>query len=204
MRQPVISIVYHDDTGHTTNLAKIIGGHLSCLGAWIHLVDVKESASKIKLIHDSDLLLFGAPTRFGNVSSGFQRFMESTIEFWYRQPWKDKLAAGFTLSGSCSDDKPNTLMSLCLFAARHAMIWVSQGILPRFMHGEQTDGQNRLASYLGLMVQCSGEDGEPEFPPGDLLTAELFARRLYAVTVNYLNNDKNEQQSTGKGAQRAE
>jgi len=44
--------------------------------------------------------------------------------------WKDKIAAGFTNSGSRSGDKLATLIQLALFAARHGMHWINLGLPP--------------------------------------------------------------------------
>ena len=69
--------------------------------------------------------------------------------------------------------------------------------MPRFCNDEQTEGQNRLGSYLGLMVQS--DNGKELLPPqsGDILTTELFAKRILDVTVNFktieLNNFQKQQ-----------
>jgi multimeric flavodoxin WrbA len=112
--------------------------------------------------------------------------MEATGCFWYRQLWKDKLAAAFTISSSAGGDKLNTLSSIFLFAAQHSMHWISLGVLPRYLNDEQTDGQNRQASYIGLMAQCDNSHTTVSpLHPGDQLTAELFAHRLLAVTTQF-------------------
>lgn len=187
MEKGNISIVYHSQQGHTKQVAQILAQSMSSELTGVNLVDVEDVATNMELLHESDTIIFGCPTYFGNVSADFKQFMERTGKFWYKQLWKDKLAAGFTLSSTTNGDKLNTLISLSLFAAQHSMLWISQGILPRFCNDEQTDGQNRLASYLGLMVQCAnGSDVQP-LHPGDLLTIELFAQRIVDITLKYKN-----------------
>lgn len=187
MEKGNISIVYHSQQGHTKQVAQILAQSMSSELTDVNLVDVEDVATNMELLHESDTIIFGCPTYFGNVSADFKQFMERTGKFWYKQLWKDKLAAGFTLSSTTNGDKLNTLISLSLFAAQHSMLWISQGILPRFCNDEQTDGQNRLASYLGLMVQCAnGSDVQP-LHPGDLLTIELFAQRIVDITLKYKN-----------------
>lgn len=187
MEKGNISIVYHSQQGHTKQVAQILAQSMSSELTDVNLVDVEDVATNMELLHESDTIIFGCPTYFGNVSADFKQFMERTGKFWYKQLWKDKLAAGFTLSSTTNGDKLNTLISLSLFAAQHSMLWISQGILPRFCNDEQTDGQNRLASYLGLMVQCTnGSDVQP-LHPGDLLTIELFAQRIVDITLKYKN-----------------
>jgi NAD(P)H dehydrogenase (quinone) len=46
------------------------------------------------------------------------------------QRWADKLAAGFTNSGSQNGDKQNTLLQFVTFAAQHGMLWVNLGQMP--------------------------------------------------------------------------
>jgi multimeric flavodoxin WrbA len=187
MEKGIISIVYHSQEGHTRQVAKILAQQLETEATEVNLIHVDEALEKMELLHESDTIIFGCPTYFGNVSGAFKQFMESTGKFWYKQRWKDKLAAAFTLSSTSNGDKLNTLTSLALFAAQHSMLWISQGILPRFINDEQTEGQNRMASYLGLMVQCS--NGKEVRPPhsGDLLTIELFAQRIVDITLKYKN-----------------
>ncbi|HJW17626.1 MAG TPA: flavodoxin family protein [Flavisolibacter sp.] len=195
MQKAIISIVYHSQYGHTEQAAIQLADLLEANQVEVNAISVGEVYSKWQLLHDSDMIVFGCPTLFGNVSSGFKTFMEETGAFWYRQLWKNKLAAGFTVSSTSGGDKLNTLQSIALFAAQHSMHWVSLGVLPRFLNDHQTDGQNRLASYLGLMMQTDNAQKQvASFHSGDLLTMELFAKRLTEVTtqfkkLNTIDND---------------
>ncbi|MBI3239672.1 MAG: flavodoxin family protein, partial [Flavobacteriia bacterium] len=105
-------------------------------------------------------------------------------KFWYKQLWKDKLAAGFTNSSTLNGDKLNTLQQLSIFAAQHSMIWISTGILPTFENDRQTASPNALASYLGLMT-LSDNAIETVNPPSDLETAYLFGQRIARITKQF-------------------
>lgn len=187
MEQAIISIVYHSGRGHTKQIAEILAKNLQSPVSQVHLVNVEEAKGLFHLLHQSDTIVFGSPTYFGNVSAGFKQFMELTGGFWYNQVWKDKLATGFTVSSTRNGDKLNTLIALSLFAAQHSMQWISQGILPRYCNNEQTDGQNRMASYLGLMIQSDNGREVTAPHPGDILTTELFAKRILDVTLQFKN-----------------
>ena len=187
MQQVVISVVYHSRQGHTRQIAEILAGNLRSEISCVHLIHVDEAEDQLNLLHRSDTIVFGCPTYFGNVSAGFKQFMEMTGRFWYNQTWKDKLATGFTVSSTRSGDKLNTLVSLSIFAAQHSMQWISQGIMPRFCNSEQTDGQNRLGSYLGLMIHSDNAQELHGPHPGDILTTELFAERILDVTLKFKN-----------------
>ena len=45
----------------------------------------------------------------GGPAAQFKAFADATGERWYRGAWRDKLAAGFTVSSGPSGDKLNTL-----------------------------------------------------------------------------------------------
>ncbi len=184
--QPVISIVYHSAKQCTKRVAELLAAAIPAGDIQVCLLSTEEAIAGIERLHSSNTIVFGCMASFGTVSAGFKKFMEATAGFWYQQTWKDKLAAGFTCSSTVSGDKLNALDTLFHFAAQHSMQWISLGILPRFCGGWQTDGQNRLASYIGLMVQAEeGLAENHELPDGDLLTIELFGRRLRDVTMTY-------------------
>jgi multimeric flavodoxin WrbA len=188
MQKAIISIIYQSSYGHTEKAAMTLKQTLQSPYTQVALIHVTEVDLHWEQLHQSDCILFGCPTRFGNVSAEFKSFMDATGKFWYQQLWKNKLAAAFTLSSSLCGDKLNTLQSLMIFAAQHSMLWISLGVLPRYCHDMQTDGQNRLGSYLGLAMQSdnSQKDVHP-FHPGDLLTLELFAQRILDVTLHFKN-----------------
>jgi NAD(P)H dehydrogenase (quinone) len=181
-----ISVVYFSKHGHTELLANLLAKHLQTESTSVNLLPVESATEQFDLLHHSDMIVFGCPTYFGNIPAAFLTFMEATGSFWYKQSWKNKLAAAFTVSGTASGDKLNTLNSIFLFAAQHSMHWVSLGVLPRFINDEQTDGQNRLGSYIGMMAQSDNSRTPPShLHPGDQLTAELFAQRLLEVCTQF-------------------
>lgn len=185
MDKAVISIVYHNDLHYTKSIAVTISKYLRNNFCSTNLLPVKEAMEQPIILHQSDTILFGCETVLGNVAAPFKQFMDWTQSFWYRQLWKDKLAAGFTVCTTTNGDKLNTLVSLSLFAAQHSMIWISQGIMPRFLNNEQTDGQNRMASYMGMMAQSNLVKRAGKLHPGDALTAELFAKRILDITKQF-------------------
>jgi NAD(P)H dehydrogenase (quinone) len=179
-----ICIVYHSSAGHTKAAAELIASQITNENISVRLFNINDAIDNIQVLHKAHAIIFGCPTMFGCPSAEFKRFMEFTGAFWYRETWKNKFAAGFTVSSTMNGDKLNTLISLSLFAAQHGMCWISLGVLPRFLHDQQTDGQNRLASYLGLMMQSDNSTQHVQpFSSGDQLTAELFAKRIAHITT---------------------
>ncbi len=106
--------------------------------------------------------------------------MDASSKVWFENKWANKIAAGFTNSGSQSGDKLNTLISLAVFAAQHHMIWVGLGLMPgnNSSKGSVND-LNRLGSSLGAMAQSNSDQGPEHGPiPSDLKTAEHLGERV--------------------------
>ena len=141
---------------------------------------VEEVDDHWERLHRADAIIFGAPTYMGSASAAFKGFMDSTASFYLAQPWRDKLAAGFTNSGCLCGDKLNTLLQMAVFAAQHSMIWVGLDLLPARSSIGVFDRQlNRLGSSLGAMAQSNVEQS-PEFAPPleDRRTAAHLGERV--------------------------
>lgn len=96
------------------------------------------------------------------------------------QKWADKLAAGFTNSGSQNGDKQNTLVGIATFAAQHGMVWINLNHMPgNNSSGGSVEDMNRLGSSLGAMAQSNVDEGADVVPPpADLDTAKHLGRRV--------------------------
>jgi multimeric flavodoxin WrbA len=182
-----LAIVYHSGFGHTQRVAE----HVAQGAAGVERTQVslqRVDAVDFEPLHAADAIVFGAPTYMGSASAAFKGFMESTSRLWLQQRWKDKLAAGFTNSGSLYGDKANSLVELCSFAAQHGMLWVSLGMLVSGVRGDRDDPRhlNRLGSSLGLMTQAD-IDLAPELAPpaSDLETARAFGRRIAELAARW-------------------
>lgn len=142
------------------------------------------------LLNGVDAIIFGSPTYMGSVAAQFKAFADATAGTWFARRWSGKLAAGFTHSGSPSGDKLSTLQYLSLFAAQHGMIWVGNADLPSVYRG-QTDGFNRLNSFIGVMGYTSQSPNDPPtVDSGDLLTAEALGRRVAGILQQWADKDQ--------------
>lgn len=124
-----ISIVYDSGYGHTKKQAEATAeGVRSVAGVEVRLVAVADGPVDWEALAASDAIIFGSPTYNGTISARFKQFMEdSTRTAWFPQAWRNKIAAGFTNSGSMHGDKLNSLVTLTLFAAQHGMAWSGSG-----------------------------------------------------------------------------
>ncbi len=179
-----VAIVYHSGFGHTQILAEAAAEGVRDAGGEPVPLRIESAGQDfgplLDAVKDADAIVFGAPTYMGDLTAAFRAFAEASAKPWFTQDWKDKLAAGFTVSGSYSGDKLNALNSLAVFAAQHGMVWVSTGLLPGTASGKTgPDDINRLGSFLGAMAQAENAPADAANPPlGDQLTVRHLGRRV--------------------------
>ncbi|EUC21044.1 flavodoxin family protein [Paraburkholderia hospita] len=182
-----IIIVYHSGYGHTKKLAEaVLAGTLDG-GADARMIAVGELADAAWAELDTaDALIFGAPTYMGGPSADFKKFADASSKPWFAQKWKDKVAAGFTNSGSMNGDKFSTIQYFITLAMQHGMIWAGMGMMPANTKAATRNDLNFIGGFAGLLSQSPADSTPDEAPPpGDLDTAKVFGARIAAVTARW-------------------
>jgi NAD(P)H dehydrogenase (quinone) len=182
-----IAIVFHSGYGHTRIAAEAVAaGAAQVAGTQVHLIASDETEAKADLLQAADAIIFGSPTYMGAVSAKFKEFMEWSSKIWYGQGWKDKLAAGFTVSASQSGDKLAVLQQLSVFAAQHGMVWVGLGLMPGNNNSKgSVEDLNRLGSFLGAMAQANADQGPEGVTEADRKTAALLGKRVAEAAARW-------------------
>ena len=185
-----VSIIYFSGSGHTTKLAEAVTkGAASVADVQANLIAISgDDIAKGRYKNDgvlaqldaSDAIIFGSPTYMGGPSGQFKCFADATGERWYMSKWKNKVAAGFTVSSGPSGDKLSTLHYFFTLAMQQGMIWIGQSETPM-----NDKGINRLSSYSGVMAQAGQE--APDVAPNDVdkLTGEVFGKRVAESTKRW-------------------
>ncbi len=182
-----VAVVYHSGYGHTAEVAKAVArGAADIAGIDAQLISVADIDKHWQDLDAADAIIFGAPTYMGGVSAPFKAFMDASSKVWMAQGWKDKIAAGFTHSGSQGGDKFNTVTQLFTLAMQHGMIWTGLGLLPgnNSSKGSVND-LNRLGSSTGSLTQSNVDQGAEAIPASDLKTAEHLGRRVALITLQF-------------------
>ena len=136
MTDPVkLSVVYYSATGTVAELARTLAAEAEKAGAEVRLRKVPEFASDADIdaipawranvdatqdiptarpedVAWADAVLFGTPTRWGNVSAQLKGFMESLSGYWRQGRLQDKIYSGFTASSSPHGGQESTLLAL--------------------------------------------------------------------------------------------
>ena len=186
----IVSIVYHSGYGHTAKVAEAIATGAKVDGVTVNLIKADGiSEADWATLDASNAIIMGAPTYMGGVSAQFKTFADASSKRWFTQAWKDKIAAGFTNSGSYSGDKLSSLQYLQVLAMQHGMIWVGQAETAPVLADTQIpthDDINRIGSWVGLMTQANSKAPADIAPPaGDLETARRFGKRVAEVTKRF-------------------
>ncbi|RYG87075.1 flavodoxin family protein [bacterium] len=181
-----ITLVYHSGYGHTAAIAEHVAKGARDAGAEVTVLKAEEADPTGAEFSEAHAIIFGSPTYMGNVSGPFKVFADKTSKPWFTLAWKDKIAGGFTHSGSWSGDKGVTLHTLQTLAAQHAMIWIGNDLMP----GHNTvagsiEDLNRIGSFGGLMTQSPVDAGAEAIPPSDLKTAEHYGARIAQATARW-------------------
>jgi len=185
-----LSIVYFSGSGHTAQMAEAVArGAREVANVEVQLYalqgkDIQDGRFKndslLTQLDAGDAIIFGSPTYMGGPAAQFKAFADATGERWFKATWKDKLAAGFTVSGGPSGDKLSTLHYFFTLAMQHGMIWVGLTESPF-----NDKGINRLSSYSGVMGQAMQEPPEVAPNEADKLTGESLGRRVAEAVARW-------------------
>jgi NAD(P)H dehydrogenase (quinone) len=179
-----LAIIYHSGYGHTKLVADAVRrGAEGVEGVEVRFLTAEEAEADIDSLSEVDGMIFGSPTYMGSVGAPLEKFFDATSKPWQKKLWADKLAGGFTNSGSFSGDKVMTLSRISVLAAQHGMVWINLGIANQLQDpeydGRPEDAVNRLGGYLGAMAQSENAAPGPDNPPkGDIETARLYGERF--------------------------
>jgi len=185
-----VSVIYFSGSGHTAKQAEAVHkGAASVAGVTANLIAIQgedivqgryKNDAVLKQLDASAAIIFGSPTYMGGPAAQFKALADATGERWMGGAWRDKLAAGFTVSSGPSGDKLSTLHYFFTLAMQLGMIWIGFPETPM-----NDKGINRLSSYSGVMAQAGQEATDVAPNAADKLTGELLGKRVaeYAVKL---------------------
>lgn len=141
-QDPKILVVYHSAYGHVETLAYAVAtGARAVAGAEVHVRRVPElmpadamEASGMKLdqpaqlidpseLRNYDAIIFGTPTRFGNMSSQMRNFLDQTGGLWAEGALIGKAGSVFTSTGTGGGNE-TTITSFHHSLLHHGMVIV--------------------------------------------------------------------------------
>ncbi|MFI9356924.1 NAD(P)H:quinone oxidoreductase [Streptomyces lydicus] len=130
-----VAVIYYSSTGTVAELARRIADAAEHAGADVRLRRTAElapqtaidanpawaanaaaTADVMEATHEdmlwADAVLFGTPTRFGNVTSQLKQYLDTLGGLWQQGRLADKVYSGFTASATRHGGQESTLLAL--------------------------------------------------------------------------------------------
>ncbi len=143
---------------------------------------VKEELADIPLVTDKDLveadgIVFGSPTRYGNMAAQMKNFIDKTGALWAQGKLVNKVAGVFTSTSTLHGGQETTLITMMIPLLHHGMIIVGipYAIEPRLFSTEVGGGSPYGASSI------SGPNSDREPTKNDLEIAKTLGRRVAEI-----------------------
>jgi len=142
--------------------------------AHIPVCQVEELAS-------ADAIIFGTPTRFGNMCGQMRQFLDATGQLWARGALVGKVGGVFTSSATQHGGQESTLLTFHVTLLHHGMIVVG---LPYAFQGQMRIDEVTGGSPYGASTIAGGQ-GE-RMPSENELAAARFQGKHIATIASKL------------------
>jgi len=185
-------IVYYSMYGHVYRMAEAVKeGAGSVNGATVRMCRVPETLSeealekmgataskkaqanvpicKLDDLISADAIIFGTPTRFGNMCGQMRQFLDSTGGLWSKGALVGKVGSVFTSSATQHGGQESTILSFHNTLLHHGMIIVG---LPYTFEGQMRIDEVTGSSPYGAST-IAGGDGK-RMPSENELAAARF------------------------------
>ena len=117
----------------------------------------------------ADAIIFGTPTRFGNMCGQMRQFLDSTGQLWLKGALVGKVGSVFTSSATQHGGQESTLLSFHITLLHQGMVVVG---LPYTFAGQMDNGAITGCSPYGAST-VAGTSGE-RTPTGNELAGARF------------------------------
>lgn len=136
MSTPVkLAVIYYSSTGFSAEIAKEIAQTAEKAGAEVRLLKAAELAPEAAIASNeawaahaaasagipvatpadvewADAVIFGSPTRFGNISSQLKQFIDTLGGLWAQGKLANKVYSGFVTTATAHGGQESTLLAL--------------------------------------------------------------------------------------------
>jgi NAD(P)H dehydrogenase (quinone) len=212
-----ILVVYYSLYGHTIQLAQAVKeGAESVQGTEVLFRRVEEFEVVIKKtekdaylsqvreqqkdtpvctledLREADGVVFGSPTRYGNMTAQMKQLIDSTASLWLKGEMEGKPAGVFTSTASTHGGQETTLLTMMVPLLHLGMLIVGVPYSTEGMiHTEARGGTPYGASMI------AGPQGELQPRPEDLAIARALGRRVAEITHKVRGSTTSQMEQAG-------
>jgi len=200
-----ILIVYYSMYGHVYKMAEAVKeGARQVSGADVSLCRVPETLSeevlekmgaleaqksmahipicKVEDLATADAIIFGAPTRFGNMCGQMRQFLDGTGGLWAKGALVGKVGSVFTSSATQHGGQESTILSFHTNLLHHGMIIVG---LPYAFAGQMRIDEVTGGSPYGASTIAGGQ-GERMPSDNELNAARYQGKHVSEITAKLI------------------
>lgn len=183
-----VLVLYYSSYGHIEAMAAaVVEGAASVPGTEVFVKRVPElvpddvaAASGVKLdqvapvatpgeLADYDAIIFGTPTRFGNMAAQMRNFLDQTGGLWFTKALVGKVGSVFVSTASQHGGQETTITSFHTTLLHHGMVIVG---LPYTFEGNSEMGEISGGTPYGAST-LAGNDGS-RMPSANELAGARF------------------------------
>ncbi|MFI1191137.1 NAD(P)H:quinone oxidoreductase [Streptomyces californicus] len=196
MSTPVnVAVIYYSSTGTVARIARAVAEDAERAGARVRLRRAAELAPQAAIDSNpawaenvratadipevapddmvwADAVVFGSPTRYGNVAAQLKQFIDTLGGLWQSGQLADKVYSGFTASSTAHGGQESTLLALYHTVHHFGGILVAPGYTDP---SKFVDGNPYGTSHVS---------GQGDIPVGEqtLTAARVQAERVVRIT----------------------
>jgi NAD(P)H dehydrogenase (quinone) len=199
-----VLVVYYSTYGHVHKMAEaVVEGVKAVEGAEVELrrvpetlpqevlekmgaVEAQNAFSNIPVctvdeLADADAVIFGTPTRFGNMCGQMRQFLDATGQLWANGSLVGKVGSVFTSSATQHGGQESTILTFHVTLLHHGFVVVG---LPYAFQGQMTLDEITGGSPYGAST-IAGGDGS-RMPSKNELDAARFQGKHVAEIASRL------------------
>ena len=143
-----------------------------------HKVDQKAPIAQPDELGDYDGVIFGAPTRFGNMAAQMRNFLDQTGGLWMKGALIGKVGSVFTSSATQHGGQESTILSFHTTLLHQGMVVVG---LPYSFQGQMRLDEITGGSPYGAST-IAGGDGSRQPSANELDAARFQGRHVAEIT----------------------
>jgi len=134
---------------------------------------------KLEDLTSADAIIFGTPTRFGNMCGQMRQFLDSTGGLWSKNALVGKVGSVFTSSATQHGGQESTILSFHFTLLHHGMIIVG---LPYTFAGQMRIDEMTGSSPYGAST-IAGDDGKRMPSKNELDAARFQGKHVAEITT---------------------
>jgi NAD(P)H dehydrogenase (quinone) len=192
-----ILVLYYSSYGHIETMAQAVAEGAKSAGATVDIKRVPElvpeataKASHFKLdqaapvatvdeLPNYDAIIFGVPTRFGNMAAQMKNFLDQTGSLWFNGKLIGKVGSVFTSTATQHGGQESTILSTHTVLLHHGMVIVG---LPYAWQGQMRVDEITGGSPYGATT-IAGGDGSRKPSANELEGARFQGKHVAEIAA---------------------